>query len=288
MNPRWSLPEKPRKLITNFKRIVAFVADTHVGSRYAIFPPNIISKQGNDLGAMRNEGQIKLYEYWKEWEKICDAWGVDTIILLGDIIQGNNPAGRGVGTVTADLDEQKDAAVSLLSKICENRIVHSLSGTLYHESIDTRIHYDITKELGSVAKESHFHGLMANIKLKGTNRILNLAHGVSGAAIYRTTLMDREALFEAAAYGLGDLDFLPDIVVRAHWHRFIHIHLPNQHILQVPGWCAWFPYKGTIRLYGKMQPHIGGVILFIDDHDRITIHHYLFKPPRISDYLREG
>jgi len=100
--------------------------------------------------------------------------------------------------------------------------------------------------------------------------------------------MDREALFEAAAYGLGDLDFLPDVVVRAHWHRFIHIHLPNQHILQLPCWCAWFPYKGTLRLYGRLQPHIGGVILFIDDHDRITIHHYLFKPPRIADYLKVG
>jgi len=285
---RWNFPEEPRKLEIEFKRVVAFVADTHVGSRFAIFPPNVISNEGNDLSAMRNPGQVQLYEYWTEWEKICDSWGVDTVILLGDIIQGNNPVGRGIGTITPDLDEQKQAAIVLLSKICTNRIVHCLSGTPYHESIDTRIHYDLTNELRSVAKEAHFHGLMANIKLKGTNRILNLAHGVSGASIYRTTLMDREALFEAAAYGLGDLDFLPDIVIRAHWHRFIHIHLPNQHILQVPGWCAWFPYKNTIRLYGKLQPHIGGVILFIDDRDRIMIHHYLFKPPRISDYLREG
>jgi len=286
---RWTPPPKPRTLSVKFKRVVAFVADTHVGSRYAIFPPDVISKEGNDLSAMRNAGQVKLYEYWQEWEKICDAWGVDTVILLGDIIQGNNPAGRGIGTITTDLDEQKDAAVTLLSKICKNRIVHCLSGTPYHESIDTRIHYDLAKELGeTVAKEWHFHGLLANIKLRGTNRILNLAHGVSGASIYRTTLMDREALFEAAAYGLGDLDFLPDVVVRAHWHRFIHIHLPNQHILQLPCWCAWFPYKGTLRLYGRLQPHIGGVILFIDDYDRITIHHYLFKPPRIADYLKVG
>jgi len=284
----WTFPQQPRVLTRRFKRIVALIADMHIGARFAIFPPGVIGKTGTDLSGARNPGQKQLYENFSDFLKVCDAWDVDTVILVGDLIQGTNPIGRGAQTLTPDIDEQKLAAVHLLEPLCQDRVVHVFSGTAYHESLDTRVHYDIAKELESVAKESKFHGLIANIKLKGTNRILNVSHGVSGAAIYRTTLMDREALFEAAAYGLGDLEFLPDVVVRAHWHRFLHIHLPNQHIIQIPGWCAWFPFKGTLRLYGKTQPHVGGVLLLIDENDRIIVHHYLYKVPKIHDYLREG
>lgn len=283
-----------RRLEVGFKRIIAMVADTHVGSRYSLFPDNYVAEDGSQLSAQRNKGMLTLLSYWYDFIDICNTWGVDTVILNGDMIHGTHRKEFGRDMLTTNLDEQKEACVDLLKPLCKDRIIHTFTGSPYHDSLDSRRHRDLARDLNGVAKKSVYHGHLANIRLQGqegladTERILNVAHGVSGASIYRTMVMDREGLFEAAAYGLGDLDFLPDVIVRAHWHTFIHIHLPKQHLIQLPCWAAWWPWKGSIVLYGKKQPHVGGVILFIDEADRIIVHHYLYKPPRIHDYLKDG
>jgi hypothetical protein len=226
-----------------------------------------------------SSGQDTLYEYWLDFCRKCDDEGVDTVILDGDALHGTNRKEYGMNLMTEDLEIQKIAACQLLAPLVKYRNFIALSGSLYHESLDTRVHKDIAEKLGG-----KYAGLLWNGKLQGTNRTMNIAHGVSGAAIYRTTVMDREGHLMLQAQALGKLEKF-DLIVRAHWHYFIHIHFAQQHLIQLPCWICWEPNKIYVRYYGRMQADIGGVILNIDEKDRISVWHYLYKTVHIADKM---
>ena len=100
--------------------------------------------------------------------------------------------------------------------------------------------------------------------------------------------MSREALFMMEAIQLGKLPKI-DCIIRAHWHKFIYIHMEHIHLLQLPGWQAYYAWKGALLSYGKMQPDIGGCILFVDNEDRILVMKFTMDGiPHIGDPLWEG
>ena len=257
------------------KRVIALISDTHVGSKYALWPPEFTCEEGNVLKA--NKGQQQIYDYWVDFNRQCDACKVDTVLHLGDALHGTNRKQFGQNLMTSELDIQMDAAEQLLRMIKKDREFLIISGSGYHESLDVKIHKQLARRL-----DGKFCGAMCNWSITGTNRKMNFAHGGSGAVIYRSTVIDRELnqMLQAQA-----LDKLPkvDIVARGHWHTFIHLHLAKQHGVQVPCWAAWMPDKPYLRSYGKMQPDIGGVIMFIDSKDRITVWHFLYPAVHIAD-----
>jgi len=270
----------PKKLV---KRAIALVSDLHTGSRFALFPDNFFSLEGNDLSATMNKGQKLILKYWKTFLAQCNYWKVDSVFLLGDLIHGLNRKEFGTQLITSNLDEQKRAAIQLLSPLCKSRKVHVVTGSLYHEALDTKVHYDIADAL-----KGKFEGYLANIKLKNSNRIINVAHGSSGAWRYRSMQLDQQAMDLLGAEALNKIPFHIDMLIRGHWHQFIHIHVFKQHLLQLPGWAAYTPWTGALRSYGKFQPDIGACILFIDKEDRMIVHPYLMKEiPHIADYLKE-
>jgi len=153
----------------------------------------------------------------------------------------------------------------------------------YHQSKDTRIHKDIAKMIGG-----RFCGLIRTIKLTSTDRLLNIAHGSSAAWVYRTMIMDRDAMHMLEAVALGKIPFV-NMIMRGHWHKFVHIHMESIHMLQLPGWQAFVPWKGSIRSYGKFQPDIGACILLIDEEDRMIVLPFTHKNiPHIGDAVWEG
>jgi hypothetical protein len=268
-----------------FKRVILLTADMHVGSRYALAPDDWNScKEGNPLEL--NQGQQAILEHWNFCMQICKKWKVDTAFFLGDITNGVNKQEFGIQQMTTDLDEQIDGAVKLLKplrKQCRNGF-YFCSGSGYHESVDTRIHMRLSEILNGT-----FLGAVANVKIRNTTRTLNVAHGVSSAFIYRTMLMSREALFLMEAEQLGKLEIPIDMVVRAHWHKFIHIHQEKIHMVQLPGWQAFVPWKGAMTSYGKFQPDVGMCLLFIDSENRMMLHHYTMRHvPHIGDKVWEG
>jgi predicted phosphodiesterase len=267
-----------------YKRIIALISDTHTGSKYALFPPSWKDSEGNEHKA--NPGQLQIYEAWESFAETCDEMDVDTVIHLGDALHGLNRKQFGLGLMMPDLNQQKDVCVELLKPLVGGRDFFCLSGSGYHESLDWKQHESICKELKPYARRSKFLGPLANLEITGTSRIMNVAHGESGAAIYRTTVMDREGTLLLQAEAEGKLPHF-DIIARGHWHFFLHLHLAHQHLIQVPCWMAWEPSRPYLRYYGKMQPHIGGVIVRIDQQDRIDPMHFLYKAPHIGDCLQK-
>lgn len=261
------------------KRSIAFIADTHVGGRYAIWPKHFKTSEGNELKQSR--AQIILMEYWNYFLSKCNEFKVDTVMLPGDLIDGVNPKEKGSMLMCPELDVQMDACEEILAPLCHNRRSIFLTGTPYHESQDFKVHKALAKSL-----KGHFYGMIANIHIAGTKRLVNIAHGSTAAAYFRTTVMDREGIYSLAGQALGVLP-KTDIIVRGHSHTFFHLHLPKQHLISLPCWQAFKPFPKIMSSYARMQPSVGGVIVTIDHEDRIAVYHFCMdKPPKIADFER--
>jgi len=243
-----------------------------------LFPEGFRSREGNDISAQMSEEQFKLLEYWQDFVKRADDMGVDTVFLLGDLIQGSHRAEGSRELLTADLDEQMEAAIKLLEPLCKGRKVAAVSGTKYHQSFDMRVHKLIAERLGG-----KYFGRMGNIKLKGTGVKVRILHGSSRASIYRSSVMDREILFQRAAEALKKVPSVKAIIA-AHWHWYAHLELEDRHWIQVPAWMAWFPWEETG--YARMQPSIGGVFLTVTS-DRIEVERVIYAQVHIADKVEE-
>lgn len=264
------------------KRVIAFISDLHIFSRYALCPPQYLTAEGVSFNHSRE--QKKIWDYWLYFCGVCDDQKVDTIVIVGDTIHGQNPAERGTMLMSPDIDEQKSAAVQIISMISNGRKLYMFGGSKYHSSImGEALERDICNALGG-----KWMGGIANVSFHPSKKIFNISHGQSAAFIYREMIMGREALFIKWAEALKKIPKI-DVIVRGHWHHFIYFHESGLHMIQLPGWMAYEPSRPYLRSYGKMQPDIGGVIVFIDDEDRIRVWHYLMgEPPHISDKLQKA
>jgi len=263
------------------KRCIALISDMHVGSIYSLFPNDFTDVHGINISAARNKDQITLYDYWLDFIAQCQKQEIDTVFLLGDLVHGTQRRDYG-RDLLSNLDEQKRAAIELLKPICNKKIVAGISGSPYHESLDTKIHRDIIEYFGGTFLDS-----VGNIKLKDLDFVVNISHGASGAFIYRATILDREAVFLKSAEALNKLPKI-DIIIRGHWHQYIYINYAEQHFIQLPCWITFFPYVGTLKLYPKFQPDIGAVILEISSEGGkkdVRVKPYLYPVLHIADPL---
>jgi len=258
------------------RRSIAFVGDLHVGSRFAIAPENYTTREGNVLRV--NEGQLTLYKYFQDFCEKCDELEVDTIFLMGDLVEGPNPRGFGRNLVMVDLNDQINMAVELLRPLCEGRKVYGVEGSGYHV-LPGGVSADqtVVQLLGGEWK-----GSVSVCQFAPSKLVFLILHGTGGGIVYRATSLDRENLFVNAAIGIGKIPPI-HVIVKAHRHFYLYMEQNNQYMLHIPCWCTWVPNKVYLRLYGRMQPDVGGCILQITDDDRIVHHVFLYDPPRIAD-----
>jgi len=277
--------------IDNIERSIVLISDTHVWSDYALVSREPVYNQDmrhlNPFETL-NKGQKVIQSYWYDnFIPTAEKFNVDTIIHFGDAIQGSNPKEGGISSLSPNIDYQKEDFVNLMKPLVKNRIYHQFSGTTYHEALNVRIHKDLTDKLRSHCEEAHFHNKFANIKLRGTEKILNCAHAATSALIYPATVIDREMTFAKVAAAEGRIP-MPNYIIRGHLHRYIHLDYPDMHGIQLPGWQAWYPLGDKVRLYGRTQPDIGWVLLLVDKQDRTILLHFIYPTPNVIDFLKEG
>ena len=262
-----------------YKRVIAIYSDLHVGSKFAIMPKGFKNREGNLIGL--NSGQEYLLEHWNYCKKICDRNDVDTILLLGDLIQGLHYKKQGEGLVLGELEDQKEASIELLEPLCKGRTVIGVSGTDYHNSRDTKTEKQIIETLGGT-----YCGYVINGEIKGTHRTMNVMHGKSKSVVYRETGASREMLFFKEAQSEMKLMKF-DVLIRGHNHLYMHIHRRNMHYIINPCWQVLEPSDYTALWYSKWQPDLGMSLLLIDNEDRINSWHFLTEEtPHITDFVR--
>lgn len=267
------LKRKPQASDTPIKRSIAVISDLHFGSIYAPQPDAYKTHDSRFLVPSMEQRYLNSVFSW--CKGIMNYWKADSIIFTGDLIQGLNKKGYGRDNVTSDLEEQQDMAIQYLKPICKKRQISGVSGTPYHKSSDTEVERDIIEALGG-----QFLGKMAWIKIKDSDRILNVAHEGALSSRFPVGALEREAHELLKAYARGKAP-KPDIIIRGHRHLFAHIHTPYYHAIAVPAFQTWTPFKTTY--YGATLPDIGIAMLFIDKKDRVICHHYTKPPVQIGD-----
>jgi len=265
------------QLKRKYKRVWALIGDTHVGSRHAIFPRGIKTREGNTLALSR--GQELLLNYWDEFSRICNDFEVDTVIHFGDAVEGLNPLEKGRGLMISELEVQKKAFDKLMTPLVSGRKFLMLEGSDYHGSVDTSVNEQMCEKLGG-----KYLGHSSEMDIEGTNKRIQVSHGGDESSKVLSKILDSNNLFDIQ---MKVKEKLPNvsIVARAHSHKFAHIHLPNHHIILIPCWkCNEPEGKLGSKSFLKFVPDIGGVILLIDDSNRVSIFHFLFNPPKIGDH----
>lgn len=259
-----------------YDRSVAWIADTHLGNPYAPWPKEQEIAPGFTIDC--GEPQETLGRYRDECIEKMKDYDVDTVIFVGDLIDGNNRKEFGRDRITTDIDIQAEAALKWLMPFCEGRRVFGISGTGYHDSVDSRKEHGIIENLGT-NKGDGYWGPYKNVRMNGS--VISVSHGQGGALIYRATKSDRELLHALAGEASGKIPCHIDLFVRAHLHFFGYLDNGPNAYLAVPCFCDWIPYKFSLMLYGR-QPDIGMVITVIDKDGAILPKKILFPLPGVA------
>jgi UDP-2,3-diacylglucosamine pyrophosphatase LpxH len=265
------------KLEHEYLRSVALVSDMHVGSVFGLCPERYVSGVGGEVSKAMNAGQKQLLESWKDYVVRMKKFKVDTVFLVGDIFAGVNFAENGLHLITADMNEQLEMACELLKPLVGGTKVCVWSGTPFHDSRDFRIHKVLAEYLNG-----KFYGAVANVKLDGVDKIVNVAHATTDAIVYPETVLSRDIMFLKEAEALGKLPKI-NAVIRAHRHSYVEIHKHDLHYISLPCWEAFTPYYKAVKWYFKFQPDIGGAVMLADDQKRLRFMHFLYDCPHISD-----
>ena len=257
-------------------RVIAFVGDLHVGSRFAVAPEGYRTKEKNVVRL--NSGQKKLLEYFGDFCQKCDDFGVDTVFLMGDLIDGPNPKGYGRNLVVGNLNDQIEMAVTLLKELCKDRDVYGIEGSSYHV-LPGGVSADqmVVQLLGGKWK-----GMASVCCFAPSPLTFFITHGTTQATVYRTTAMDKENLFINASVGIGKLSPI-QVIVKAHRHFYLYMEQNGQYMLQVPCWITWVPNRIFLKLYGRMQPDIGACIVEVTEDGKLYHHAFLYDLPHIAD-----
>jgi len=281
-----ALSKKFKELKKVFVRRIAAVADFHTMSRYAACPPGEYkTSEGNILKP--NTGQVQLYNSFKNFCKVCDDWEVDTVLLAGDLVHGQNFKERGIGLMTTKTNEQIKANTRILTPLIKDRSSHWVSGSGYHNSLPgMSVEEEICDRFKERGYDANWYGTVANLKVEPFNKIINLSHGGGKAMYYRETISAREIVYGKVGEVNNKLPKI-DMYVHAHWHWYNYMHQANVHHLQLPCWMAYEPITLYTQAYTRYQPDIGGCLIMFDEEGRITVWHYLYDLPHISDFVKK-
>jgi len=267
-----------------------FLADTHIGSKFGLWPQGFKIPDFGELPLGVN--QKILWIYWSDLISTLNMIGkLDSVVLVGDLIDGKGKKSEGVEQLVTDPLTQARAAVELfkpLRKLCDKMFI--VRGTVYHDQVGGRATEYIGEQLNAEKNEEDGTHSWWELTLDlGNGHYAHVAHHGGNPYVYRATTAEREGFFMSLSADKFDLPEGKNwnLIVRAHTHFFIHVEHPTLHIVYLPSWQLKTPYlirKGP----GRLIPHIGAVLVFVKDEeekelyerDPIAVHKIMYRHPR--------
>lgn len=159
-----------------------------------------------------------------------------------------------------------------------DRKVIGVSGSKYHDSLDTAIDKAVIEALGG-----KFYDKIHNVTVKETGTVINIAHGASNPMVGRGGNDDRESLYMDANFITMDID----LVVRGHWHYYQYLQNSSRAVLRVPGWQAWYPAKFMVDNIGRKNQMLGSVCMDFFDKKVFYPIPRLYVPPKTWNKAEE-
>jgi len=235
-----NLLKKPQNfpISNNYKRVITFLADTHVGALHAVFPEGFHTYEGTQADTVQNINPVQkeLLEDFKNFAEQSKKYGSDTMFVIGDLIAGMNPAECGRAMMFADMDQQIQAWVFLINQYYSHiKNIYILKGTGFHEAKYVDLLEKAVDKLTIKGFKAIYLGSITNAEIcsKPKQIIANIAHEGANASVYPETPMARS--INDMLRGVA-LDKVPKakLIIRGHKHVWEHIDKFGVHFIQVP------------------------------------------------------
>lgn len=260
---------------------IGLLSDLHVGAQHGIFPIDYVDTRSGQPYAL-NEGQKVLWKYLQDYLGYLNQYKVNTLIILGDLIGGQNWIERGAYMMMTDMTIQLRACSYLIAYICKKvstiQKVYLFKGTPYHGSKDLSAEEQVANDLkGNYGVNAEYLGEYAYLTLKygKQKKVIWLAHPATGASVYPETVLGRDIGHFLQAFAMGKLPKV-DMIIRAHRHEYIELHKSTIRYMVLPCWQFYVPYDKAVKWFSKWQPDIGGAVLLADEKVRLRPWHYTY------------
>jgi predicted phosphodiesterase len=218
-----------------------------------------------------------MLRFWEDFQHQCDVEKVDTVIHVGDVIEGKQAKQFGAMLFTPEIDEQIEIAAQLLRPLVKNRKFRIIDGSKYHESDDTSVAKAVAQELKGDCISSAKITDAAFYRVEGVGKTIFLQHGAGGNWMYQGGKMSKAMVWHGFASSRGKLPEA-DIYVNAHFHNYQKVEDSKKMAIQLPAWKIYEPsiiYKKDVP---RMQADIGGVIMKIYENGIISAVPYIYEP----------
>jgi len=284
-------------------RSLLCIDSMHCGSIYAIWPDSFIIRetfwstdeeghkheQVHEWKATLSPQQITLLQYWENLWEYADYYNVDTVLHLGEAIDGNDAKSRSVGIITSSTGEQVRAAEYLMKDHMADRTLHQWGGSAYHV-VDGSTHADefFARTMKQHCKRVDWHSALANMDFPPSDIVFNIAHDFSSAVIYPDVAMQKEFNFIAEQYAYGNYPVMPQIIIRGHRHLHFRLQWSQIDGWITPAWKMYHPIKHKTAYHAKWIPHVGGVIVLLKNDGSHEVIPKIYPTPHVFGNLRHG
>ena len=244
---------------------IVFVSDVHVGSNYAVFPPDF---RNPETGATieQNAWQRQLFrDYERLTEKLAPA---DILIYLGDLIEGPQSKEKFETLTLGNIAHQVDAFVHLhnLTWAGKAKEIYVIRGTDYHvATIGLHAEELIARMIGARKPDAYKYSAH-DIMLEVAGKRIHAAHhvGVSQVPHYRFTPLAREMWL---AKLFDDYFGKVDLIARGHVHYHVLARIEDfMTAFTCPAWQLPTPYQRKRTVFGS-NASIGFVEVTITPED---------------------
>lgn len=255
---------------------ILVINDLHVGSIWGLSPRVFETEKGP--ARLPDGEQLALLKNWLKFQRKISRRKTDTVVFLGDMVDGPGYKARGREQMSPDTGDQVRNAASLLEPFLEKvdpSSVYMFSGTDYHSNNQQTNEHDLADLLGVEYVGVGPHDFEFN------DITINFSHGGGGAYWYRGTKMDK-TLFALQLCKADSGLYNASHVIRGHFHFAAWLEYPpNQHIAVSPCWQLQTDYMRKKDAF-KMVPSIGSLELTVKG-GKVDHRFYLYlHPPRMK------
>lgn len=241
------------------------INDLHCGCQMGLCLPR--NKMDGGGVYTPNNVQKKIASYWREWwekwvPRFCE--GRFGVVINGDVVDGVHH--RSTHQWTHNMKDQGRCAYELLAPVCHQaEELYVIRGTEAHDGISGEEAEALAEKLGAKKDEAGNHARFELWLKIGSGLVHALHHiGTTGSSAYESTAVHKElteAFQEAGRWG----ERPPDMIVRAHRHRYLKTEVSSEHgsatAVVVPGWQAKTPFAWRIPGARQAPPQFGGIVI---------------------------
>lgn len=252
---------------------VLLLADLHTLSEVGLVDPDYVFNSHESSIArstVLNPTQSKIYD---EFIDMIDAVGqVQYTFLVGDLIEGYNYHGNGIGVQNTSINEQVEMAFGLLDKIkCSNYV--GVQGSGYHSGHNPKHEMEVVRKLSQKYHTKFEFGDEKDVSVGG--KTFHLRHvqpfRKNWAQRCNAALEEIKLIVHDPSYKKDSLHFM----ARGHchyWHPYVKYS--GVEYISVPGW-KW--RDEFIKVKSTVMPDLGYVVVDIDNKGHYDIWEHIFR-----------